>query len=139
MQGKPVKLQDLPTVASELLKITSEKVWLIDGEMGAGKTTLIKELCVQLGVTTVTSSPTFSIVNEYTTGSGEKIFHFDFYRIKNVNEALDIGVEEYLDSGRYCFIEWSEKILPLIPVPNMNVIISALSSDTRLIEYKLHE
>jgi tRNA threonylcarbamoyladenosine biosynthesis protein TsaE len=139
MQGKPVKIEDLDGVARELLKMTPVKVWLIDGEMGAGKTTLIKRLCDQLGVTTVTTSPTFSIVNEYATGNGEKVYHFDFYRLKSVNEALDLGIEEYLDSGHYCFMEWSEKIAPLVPIPNVQVSISTVSSDKRLIEYKLNE
>lgn len=90
-------------------------VWLFDGEMGAGKTTLIQSLCKALQVVSITSSPTFSIVNEYETEDGGLIYHFDFYRIKNEEEALDIGIEEYFDSGYFCFVEWPDKVASLWP------------------------
>ncbi len=83
--------------------------------MGVGKTTLIKALCDQLGVKEVVCSPTFAIINEYTSGEGEPVYHFDFYRLKSAEEAYDIGYEEYFYSGMYCFTEWTEKIEQLLP------------------------
>ncbi|GAB2701787.1 tRNA (adenosine(37)-N6)-threonylcarbamoyltransferase complex ATPase subunit type 1 TsaE [Mucilaginibacter koreensis] len=97
-----------------LTQAGQQKVFLFYGEMGAGKTTLIKELCRQLGVQEQASSPTFSIVNEYQ-GRERKVYHFDFYRLKNQTEALDMGYEEYFYSGDYCFVEWPEKIADLLP------------------------
>ncbi len=91
--------------------------------MGAGKTTLIKQLIKQLGVTDNVSSPTFSLVNEYQNNKGKSIFHFDFYRIKDEVEALDIGIEEYFDTDAYCFIEWSEMIAGLLPPEHVAVFI----------------
>jgi tRNA threonylcarbamoyladenosine biosynthesis protein TsaE len=109
-------LSELPTAAKKILAASGgKKLFAFYGEMGAGKTTLIKALCAQLGVTDPTSSPTFSLVNEYRTSRGEKIYHFDFYRIKTETEALDMGCEEYFYSGNYCFIEWPEKIPSLLP------------------------
>lgn len=90
------------------------EVILFSGEMGAGKTTLIKALCKHFGVTDTVSSPTFSLVNEYHTADGEVIYHFDFYRIKKIEEVFDMGYEEYFFSGSKCLIEWPEKIEPLI-------------------------
>jgi len=106
---------ELPIAAASLLKFAgNEKIFLFEGEMGAGKTTLIKSLCLQLGMADNVSSPTYSIVNEYVFPEG-KIYHFDFFRIKNEAEAFDIGFEEYLMSGEYCFIEWPEMIASLWP------------------------
>ena len=107
-------LSELPFVAQEILADIQHKIILFDGEMGAGKTTLIKEMIQQMGSDDETSSPTFSIVNEYETKMG-KVFHFDLYRIKSEEEAMDFGVDEYLDSGNYCFIEWPDKIENLLP------------------------
>lgn len=110
------ELTDLDKVASELLKTGKNvSVWLFKGHMGAGKTTLIKSLCGQLGVTSVVHSPTFALVNEYVSSDKKIIYHFDFYRIQDETEALDIGVEEYFDSGDFCFVEWPEKIELLWP------------------------
>ena len=92
----------------------NQKILLFYGEMGVGKTTFIKAFCAALGVEDTVSSPTFSIVNEYQSTKGI-IYHFDFYRLKNQTEALDLGLEEYLDSGNYCLIEWPEKIPDLLP------------------------
>ena len=109
-------ISELTKAANALLKAyTEEKIFAFHGEMGAGKTTFIKEICKILNVTDVASSPTFSIVNEYKTAEGKKAFHFDFYRIKNEAEAYDLGYEDYFYSGNYCFIEWPEKIENLIP------------------------
>lgn len=85
------------------------------GKMGVGKTTLIKELCAELGVEDNVCSPTFAIVNEYSDRDGEPVYHFDFYRLKSVAEAYDIGYEEYFYSGCYCFTEWTEKVEELLP------------------------
>ncbi|HBC05002.1 MAG TPA: tRNA (adenosine(37)-N6)-threonylcarbamoyltransferase complex ATPase subunit type 1 TsaE [Aequorivita sp.] len=105
---------EIGKVAEQLLKNSVSKIFLFYGNMGVGKTTLIKELVKQLGVMEISSSPSFSIVNEYDTPSGA-IYHFDFYRIKDINEAFDIGLEDYLYSGNYIFIEWPEKIDQLLP------------------------
>lgn len=106
----------LGEVAAKLLLLSSgSRIWLLEGDLGSGKTTLIKHLCEHLGVTSPVNSPTFSLVNEYLTDQGSSVFHFDLYRLKNLREAHEIGIEEYLDSGSYCFIEWpavAESIWP---------------------------
>lgn len=108
-------LDTLDDAAQQLLAAGPEKVILFNGVMGAGKTTFIKALCRALGVADPTASPTFSLVNEYHGRDGAKIFHFDVYRLKNESEAFDFGMDEYLDSGDWCFIEWAEKIPSLLP------------------------
>ena len=109
-------LPQLNTVARELLETFSDdRFFAFFGSMGVGKTTLIKEMCASLGSSDNVCSPTFAIVNQYSTGEGEPIYHFDFYRLKNLDEAYDIGYEEYFYSGDYCFTEWTEKIEPLLP------------------------
>lgn len=109
-------LADLPAAASVLLEDAAQApVILFEGPMGAGKTTLIKELCRQLGVQENVSSPTFALVNEYENAVGNLIYHFDFYRIADEREALDIGTLEYFDSGRLCLIEWPSRIPDLLP------------------------
>ena len=106
----------MPEVAQELLETFSEeRFFAFFGKMGAGKTTLIKEICAALGVEDNVCSPTFAIVNEYSTSEGEPVYHFDFYRLKSLAEAYDIGYEEYFYSGYYCFTEWTEKIGELLP------------------------
>ena len=92
----------------------NRRIWSFEGEMGAGKTTLIKAICNTLGVIDEVSSPTFSLVNEYKTKDGKTIYHFDFYRIKNIEEVYDIGYEDYFFSGNICLIEWPEKIKELL-------------------------
>lgn len=109
-------LEQLPAVARDLLKeFGEERFFAFFGKMGVGKTTLIKALCDQLGVKETVCSPTFAIINEYTTAEGEPVYHFDFYRLKSVEEAFDIGYEEYFYSGAFCFTEWTEKIESLLP------------------------
>ena len=103
------------------------------GAMGAGKTTFIKVLCHRLGAVDIVQSPTFALINEYRTPSGESLFHFDFYRIKKIEEAYDIGYEDYLYSGSYCFIEWPELIEELLPEDAVKVRISG--TDERVIEF----
>ena len=132
----PVKsLDELKSAAEQLISFGgSEKIFLFYGDMGAGKTTLIKSLCESLGVKEPATSPTFSIVNEYQ-GQSSKIYHFDFYRLKNQSEALDLGYEEYFYSGNYCLIEWPEKIAGLLPDHYIQVDISALSNNERLLTF----
>lgn len=138
LDGKPATIADLRKVAGELLRAAgTTKVWCFDGEMGFGKTTLIKVVCEELGVTGGTSSPTFSIINEYQSDKGETIFHFDFYRLKKESEAYDMGVEEYFESGFYCFVEWPERIPTLYPLHYFKVRISEETNSTRIIEYSL--
>ncbi len=107
---------ELPEVARKLLSaFEDDRFFAFFGKMGVGKTTLIKELCTELGVKDNVCSPTFAIVNEYVAGNGEPVYHFDFYRMKSVAEAYDIGYEEYFYSGCYCFTEWTEKVEELLP------------------------
>ena len=109
-------IEELPEVARKLLdSFPDERFYAFFGSMGVGKTTLIKEICKQLGVMQNVCSPTFAIVNEYCDSEGEPVYHFDFYRLKNLAEAYDIGYEEYFYSGYWCFTEWTEKIEPLLP------------------------
>jgi tRNA threonylcarbamoyladenosine biosynthesis protein TsaE len=106
------------------------------GKMGAGKTTLIKAVCEQLGVADIVNSPTFSIINEYRTHSGETIYHMDFYRLKSAGELMDIGYEDYLYSGNYCLIEWPEKFQELLPEDSVYIQIDVdEGSGVRLISF----
>ncbi|MCX6184679.1 MAG: tRNA (adenosine(37)-N6)-threonylcarbamoyltransferase complex ATPase subunit type 1 TsaE [Flavobacterium sp.] len=127
-------LEDIQSIAQQLLANNSKKVILLVGEMGAGKTTLIKALVAALGVQNATSSPTFSLVNEYHTESNGPVYHFDVYRIKDETEAYDFGMDEYLYSGYWCFVEWPEKIPTLIPQEHSTIKIKALSDTTRELE-----
>lgn len=126
-------LGDLDKVVDELLDAGNGlNVWLFYGEMGAGKTTMIKAICKKLGVESPMNSPTFAIVNEYDNVA----YHFDFYRLKNEEEAYDIGVEEYLDSGRFCFIEWPEKIPSLLPKHRFEIRLEINTPTQRRIHYQ---
>lgn len=110
------QLTEVDAVVQQLIaEAGAEHVWLFEGDMGVGKTTLIKAICRALGVVSVVQSPTFGLVNEYTTQTGDPVYHFDCYRLRNEAEALDIGLDEYLDSGQYCLIEWPERIASLWP------------------------
>ncbi len=124
-------ISDLPTAASAIINYSDDqKIFLFYGEMGAGKTTLIKSLCEYLGTSEPVTSPTFSIVNEYI-GSESRIYHFDFYRLKNETEALDMGYEEYFYSDAYCFIEWPEKIPGLLPDHYIRIKITETADNSR--------
>src|ERR1051326_4167203 len=108
-------ISEIPAAAKQLIKSFGyQRVIAFYGEMGAGKTTLIKAICEELRVQGNVSSPTFSIVNEYRSSDGKKVFHFDFYRLNSLGEAYDLGYEEYFYSGAWCFIEWPEKIAELL-------------------------
>ena len=110
----------------------SKGVNIIVGEMGTGKTTLIKALCQTLGVEETISSPTFSLVNHYRSAT-DSIYHFDFYRIEHPNEVADIGIEEYFESGAYCFLEWADKIKPHLPLAYDHFVIELLPNTQRRI------
>lgn len=128
-------LDKINDTAKEFVSIMGEhKVFVFYGSMGAGKTTFITALCKELGVTDVISSPTFAIVNEYETVSGNSIYHFDFYRINKVEEAFDFGYEDYFYSGNLCFIEWPEKVAELIPDNAVKVFITEKEDGSREIE-----
>ena len=109
-------LTELPDVARNLLdSFNEDRFFAFFGKMGVGKTTLIKEMCDVLGVKENVCSPTFAIINEYSTSKGEPVYHFDFYRLKSIAEAFDIGYEEYFYGDGYCFTEWTEKVEELLP------------------------
>jgi len=138
-QKEFMSIDSLDLTARRLIAASKgNKVWLFSGEMGAGKTTLIKAIGKELGVKGSMSSPTFSIINEYHTAN-EPLFHFDFYRLKNEQEAYDIGVNEYFESGNYCFIEWPEKLETLIPESHFKISLQIQDSATRTIEYAIHD
>ncbi|QSB25193.1 tRNA (adenosine(37)-N6)-threonylcarbamoyltransferase complex ATPase subunit type 1 TsaE [Flavobacterium sp. CLA17] len=124
-------LDQIKEVAAQILEQNPKKIILFNGEMGVGKTTLIKQLCKTLGVEDATSSPTFSLVNEYYTSDNQIVYHFDFYRLNKETEALDMGVDDYLYSGNWCFIEWSEKIGSLIPDEHSVITIELLADGKR--------
>lgn len=126
-------LADLDDAAKRIIATAQdEHIFIFEGEMGAGKTSLIKALASTLGVREVVTSPTFSIVNEYNA-DGKIIYHFDFYRIKNLQEAYDIGYEEYFYSGNICFIEWPEKIAPLLPEHYLKIEILVQNENDRIL------
>ena len=127
-------LNDLAIIAKEVIAISKHKTLLFRGEMGVGKTTLIKEICNTLGIKDRVSSPTFSLVNEYHTTRNEVVFHFDFYRISNEEEALDMGIEEYLYQNNWCLIEWPENIENLLPLDAVQIHLSVLKNGQRNIQ-----
>ncbi len=130
-------LNDMPEAAAQFVKaIDQNTVFAFYGKMGAGKTTFIKAVCEALGVTDVVNSPTFSIVNEYRSDTtGELIYHFDFYRIKKLEEVYDMGYEDYFYSGALCFIEWPELVEEILPGDVVRVDIEELEDGTRKITF----
>jgi len=127
--------EELPKVAQALLSYANDqKFFIFEGEMAAGKTTFIKAFCEALGVNDVVSSPTFSIVNEYESNHGP-VYHFDFYRLKNLQEAYDIGYEEYFYSGSYCLVEWPSKVEEVLPETYIKVQITVTDNGQRLFEF----
>ncbi len=132
-------LIELNEIAKAIIKHAKFKVLLFEGNMGVGKTTLIKEVAKELGVRDIVSSPTFSLVNEYHTQNSDRVYHFDFYRIEDEEEALDIGVDEYFYSGNWCLIEWPLKIKNLLPLESVMIKISAENHLQRTIQLKNNE
>lgn len=130
---KSFTLSEIDTIAKQVLELANSKILLFYGDMGTGKTTLISAIVKELGYKQDVSSPTFSIVNEYDTENG-LVYHFDFYRLKDETEAFDIGFEEYLYSGYWCFIEWPEKIANLLP-ENVNKIFLETDNNKRKIKF----
>lgn len=128
-------LSDLAHAAQQLLAFSSEeKIFIFEGDMGAGKTTFIKTFCKVLGVEDVVSSPTYSIVNEYVSPKGP-VFHFDFYRIKDIREAYDLGYEEYFYGGGICLIEWPERVAELLPNHFTKVEIEIIDDNRRVFRF----
>ena len=125
-------LTDINKASKLVIDNIKTTVVRIDGKIGAGKTKIISNICMQLGVKDIIASPTFSLINTYQSVNGP-IYHFDFYRIQNSNEALDIGVEEYLDSGNICFLEWAEKIEQHLPINYDHYTLKVLNDTTRKI------
>ena len=134
--NKNYSLEDLSIIAKDIISSVENKTLLFYGQMGVGKTTLIKELCKQLNVLDNISSPTFSLVNEYQTTSDEKVYHFDFYRIEDENEALDMGIEEYFDNNYWCLVEWPENIENLLPLDAVQIHLTILDDNQRNIQIK---
>jgi len=131
---------ELPAVADRVISLASDtRVWLFYGEMGAGKTSLIRSICDAWGVTDTVSSPTFALVNEYQNAERQTFYHFDFYRIKDEEEAWDIGTEDYFYSGNYCFVEWPERIEGLLPEKFIRIDIEVGSDQSRRIYLSKHE
>jgi tRNA threonylcarbamoyladenosine biosynthesis protein TsaE len=129
---KHIGLDHLPQVAMELMAgFPSSRIFAFYGKMGSGKTTLIQEICKSLGSSDRVTSPTFAIVNEYFSSEGDAIYHFDFYRLKSLDEAYDLGYEDYFFSGNYCLIEWPEKIESLLPGEHIKVTVSEDESGWR--------
>ena len=126
-------LSQLDDVAQQIISNRKSNTILFYGEMGDGKTTLIKALCKALGVTDSVKSPTYSIVNEYNTQDNSLVYHFDFYRIKDEEEVLDIGFDQYLEQGEWVFIEWPQNIIGLLPENAQKISLQKLTENNRLI------
>jgi tRNA threonylcarbamoyladenosine biosynthesis protein TsaE len=129
-------LKNLPEIATAIIALAKSKTLLFFGEMGVGKTTLIKEICKQLDVVDSISSPTFSLVNEYQTSKEVAVFHFDFYRITDEEEAFDMGIEEYLNNNDWCLIEWPQNVENLLPLEAVKLHLSILENGQRNLQLK---
>ena len=126
----------LHAAAKELLHQTGDnKILAFYGSMGSGKTTIIKAVCESLGAVDIVTSPTFTLVNEYKTHKGESLYHFDFYRIKKTEEVFDFGIEEYLTSGKYCFMEWPELIEDILPPATVRIRIDVDENEHRILHF----
>jgi tRNA threonylcarbamoyladenosine biosynthesis protein TsaE len=134
--NKNYSLESISEIASEIITSAKNKTVLFYGKMGVGKTTLIKEICMQLEVIDAVSSPTFSLVNEYKTLKDTAVFHFDFYRITKEEEALDMGIEEYLYDTNWCFIEWAQNVENLLPLDAVQIHLSILENGKRNVQLK---
>ena len=132
MNIKIESLDKIDEAALEFIRAMGDNtVFAFHGDMGAGKTTFIKAICENLGVSDTINSPTFAIVNEYRSDSGELIYHFDFYRINKIEEVFDFGYEDYFYSGSLCFIEWPEKVDTLLPKDTVNVYVKVQEDGSR--------
>lgn len=132
--------KELPEIIRKIDTIAQQnalRIWVLDGEMGAGKTTFVKAIGEVFGFVDSVSSPTFSIVNEYANAEEELFYHFDFYRLESQEEALDMGCEEYFDSGNYCFLEWAERIPDLLPSPYLLISIRVEANETRTLNLSI--
>lgn len=124
----------LHSAAKELINQTrGNKILAFYGAMGSGKTTIIKAICEILGATDIVTSPTFTLVNEYKTSTGESLFHFDFYRIKKTEEVFDFGIEEYFSSDSYCFMEWPELVEEILPSGTVRIRIEVTDDEQRIL------
>ena len=133
------RLDDLPSIAEKIVVFAQQiKVWIFVGDLGAGKTTLIKKICKNLGVNDEVASPTFAIINEYDT-NGTPLYHFDFYRLKTEQEAIDIGVGEYFYSGNYCLIEWPQKVENILPDELLMISIESKGGEKRIFKLTRYE
>lgn len=131
---------EIKEAAEKIIRFAGDcTIWLFEGELGAGKTTLIKNICEIFNIKDNVSSPSFSIINEYRNEKGKRFYHFDFYRIKNEREALDLGLEEFFDSGEICMIEWPSMIKPWIPDRYLEIKIEILSDHGRKIYLTKHD
>lgn len=140
MQTISYTLDQIDAIANLLIEVAgNQKVWIFRGEMGAGKTTLIKSLAKALQVADGVSSPSFGIINEYQTRAKGFLYHFDFYRIDDPMEALDIGIEEYFYSGNYCWLEWAEKIAPFLPEHYFQIKLELASETGRILTLHHHQ
>ncbi|MGQ9621505.1 MAG: tRNA (adenosine(37)-N6)-threonylcarbamoyltransferase complex ATPase subunit type 1 TsaE, partial [Bacteroidales bacterium] len=123
--------------AEDILAIAGNRhLFAFSGPLGSGKTTIIKAICWKLGTIDPVTSPSFTIVNEYITENGEPVYHIDLYRIKNINEAYDFGIEEYLSGNSYCLVEWPEMIEEILPVDTVKIKISVGPREERILEFK---
>lgn len=128
----------LPISASLLSALDKSKIWTFTGTLGAGKTSLIKALCYHLGYMGEVTSPTFSIINEYSTHQ-DMIYHMDLYRLKSLDEVMDIGMEDYLYSGHYCMIEWPQLLVPILTEDHYQITIQQIENDVRKIQVTFHK
>jgi tRNA threonylcarbamoyladenosine biosynthesis protein TsaE len=129
-------IYDLAPFCKELLHATACKIFLLEGDLGAGKTTFVQAFCKQLGVTDQVQSPTFSIINEYRTSGNERVVHMDLYRVKHIAELKDLCIDEYIESGDYCFIEWPELLYEYLCDKFISVYIEHAENNTRHIKLK---
>jgi tRNA threonylcarbamoyladenosine biosynthesis protein TsaE len=131
------ELKNIGEIAEKFIEnIDETRVFAFNGAMGAGKTTFIKAICEKLGVKEPVNSPTFSIINEYSTAYGQTVYHFDCYRINSVKDAVNLGAEDYFYSGSLCFIEWAENIIQILPQNTKNVDIQIIDTKTRELKVK---
>jgi tRNA threonylcarbamoyladenosine biosynthesis protein TsaE len=121
---------------SFLREVGGKRIFAFYGSMGAGKTTIIKSICHELGALDTVTSPTFTIVNEYRTGNGTSLYHIDFYRIRKTEEVFDFGIEEYFSGGNYCFMEWPELIEEILPAETVRIRIIVGSDEERILEFE---